>query len=55
MLASVVTKGVFDGGTNGGVGIGTNELPDALTWMIAKLRLCTKDWSTTNFPSLSSL
>ena len=49
MLASVVTKGGFDGGNNGGVGIGTNELPDALTWMILELRFFTKDWSTTGF------
>ena len=36
-----------------GGGIGTNELPGVLTWFIFELRLCTKDWSTTGFTSLS--
>ena len=48
-------KGVIGGVPGVGVGIGTNELPDALTWMIRKLRLYTKDKSTTGFPSLSCL
>ena len=55
MLTSVVTKGVIGGGPGGGGGIGTNELPVAITLMICKLRLCTEVWSTTGFPSFSSL
>ena len=54
-MAYVVTKDGICGGTDGGGGIETNELPDAPTWMICELRLCTKDWSTTGFPPLSSL
>ena len=54
-MESVITKGVTGGGPGGGGGIGINQLLDALTWMIRELRLCTKDWSTTGFPSLSSL
>ena len=55
VLASVITKGGIGGGPYGGGGIGTNELPDALTWLIHELRSFKKDWSTTCFPSLSSL
>ena len=55
MLESVITKGGIGGGIDGVGGIGTNELPDALTWLIHELRLCKKYWSTTGIPSLSSL
>ena len=54
MLAYVITKGRIGEDPDGGGGIGTNELSDALDGMIHKLRLCAKDWSTTIFPSLSS-
>ena len=54
MLVSVITKGGIGGGTDGGVSIGTNEVPDELTQLIRDLRLCTKDWSTTGFTSLYS-
>ena len=40
----MVTNGVIGGGTDGGGGIGTDVLPDALTWLIRELRLQTKDW-----------
>ena len=43
-------KGKIGGGPNGGGGIFTNKLPDALTLLIHELRLCTKDFSTTGFP-----
>ena len=51
-MASVITNGEIGGGNDGGVGIGTNELPDAPTFMIRQLMLCAKDWSTTGFTSL---
>ena len=54
-MASVTKKGGIGGGTDGGGVIGTNMLPNALTWLIHELGLCTKDWSTTSFLSLSSL
>ena len=37
-------KGKIGGGPNGGGGIFTNKLPDALTFLIHELRLCTKDF-----------
>ena len=52
MLAYLCTKGEIYGGPDGGGVIGTNELQDALTWLIQELRLCTKDCSTTGFTSL---
>ena len=55
MTQSVIIKGVIVRGNNGAGGVGENELPDALTWMIYDLRLCKKEFSTTGFPSLSSL
>ena len=55
MIASIITKGEIGECTDGVGDIGTNELLDALNWFIHELRLCTKDWSTTGFPSLSSL
>ena len=54
MLAYLCTKGEIYGGPDGGGVIGTNELQDALTWLIQELRLCTKYFSTTGFTSLYS-
>ena len=54
MLAYVLTKSGIGGGPYGGGGIGTNELPGALTWLIIKLGLFTKYGSTTGVPTLSS-
>ena len=51
----MVIKGGIGGGTDGVVGMGTNDLPHVLTWLIHELRLCTKDCSTTGLTSLSSL
>ena len=55
MLIYVYTNDVIGGVPDGGGGIGTNELPDAITLMICELRLCTEFWSTTGFLSLSGL
>ena len=46
----MIIKAIIGGGPDGGGGIGTDDLPDALTWLIRELRSCTKDWSTTGFP-----
>ena len=51
----MITKGGIGGFPDVGGGVWNNELPDALTWLIRELRLRTKDWSTTDFPSMSSL
>ena len=53
-MVYMIINGGIGGGPDGRGVIGTNDLPDALTWMICELGLLTKDWSTTNFPSLYS-
>ena len=50
----MIIKGGIIGGPDGGGVNGSNELHDALYWLICELGLCTKDWSTTGFPSLYS-